>query len=366
MESRLALLDAQFQPQLTKFGINHFVHVPMAPADPILSLTTGFRNDKDPKKVNLGVGAYRDNAGKPYVFPIVKKCELEIVNDATLDKEYAPIEGVADFIKGSQGVIFGWDAPVLASGRVATCQALSGTGSLKIVADFLAKWRKAPIYMSKPTWANHTQIFQAAGLEVRDYTYYDAKTKGLDLDGMLRDLSNAQPGSIILLHGCAHNPTGVDPTNEQWHKIAQVMKENDLFPFFDQAYQGFASGDLDIDGYGLRHFVKEGFQMVVAQSFAKTMGLYGERTGALHIVLSDKATAEKVLSQVKIIIRSNYSSPPIHGARIAGKILACTENRAKWLSELKAVTDRMNNMRTALKASLVKNACKGNWDHITN
>jgi aspartate/tyrosine/aromatic aminotransferase len=363
---RLQLLDGQFVPQLTKFGVNHFAHVQMAPADPILSLTTGFKNDKDPKKVNLGVGAYRDNNGKPYVFPIVKKCELEIVNDPTLDKEYAPIEGVADFIKGSQQVVFGWDAPILGEGRVATAQALSGTGSLKILADFLAKFRKAPIYMSKPTWANHTQIFQAAGLEVREYTYYDPKTKGLNLDGMLQDLANAQPGSIILLHGCAHNPTGVDPTPEQWGKIAQVMKENDLFPYFDQAYQGFASGDLDKDGFGLRHFVKEGFQMVVAQSFAKTMGLYGERTGALHIVCNDKATTEKVLSQVKIIIRSNYSSPPIHGARIAGKILVNPENRAKWLTELKAVTDRMNNMRDALKAALVKNGCKGNWDHVTN
>lgn len=169
-----------------------------------------------------------------------------------------------------------------------------------------------------------------------------------------------------MLHACAHNPTGVDPTPEQWHRIAQVMKENDLFPFFDVAYQGFASGDLDKDGYGLRHFVKEGFQMVVAVSFAKIMGLYGERTGALHVVCSDKTTAEKVLSQVKIIIRSNYSSPPIHGGRIAGKILVNPENRGKWLSELKAVTDRMNNMRVALKAALVKNGTKGTWDHITS
>lgn len=353
-------------PQLTKFGVNHFMHIPMAPADPILSLTTGFKNDKDPKKVNLGVGAYRDNNGKPYIFPIVKKVEHEIVNDPTLDKEYAPIDGVAEFIKGSQMVTFGWDINESLTSRLATCQALSGTGSLKILADFLAKWRKAPIYMSKPTWANHTQIFQAAGLEVRDYTYYDAKTKGLDLDGMCKDLANAQPGSIILLHACAHNPTGVDPTPEQWHKIAAVMKENDLFPYFDVAYQGFASGDLEKDGYGLRYFLKEGFQMVIAQSFAKTMGLYGERTGALHIVCSDKPTAEKVLSQVKIIIRSNYSSPPIHGARIAGKILVNAENRTKWLSELKAVTDRMNDMRTALKAALIKNGCKGNWDHVTS
>ena len=261
---RLQLLDNQFTPQLTKFGVNHFLHVTMAPADPILSLTTGFKADKDAKKVNLGVGAYRDNSGKPFVFPIVKKVEREIVEDLTLDKEYAPIEGVADFILGSQMVCFGWEEPEIKSGRIATCQALSGTGSLKIVGDFLNKFRKAPIYVSKPTWGNHNAIFAAAGLEVRDYTYYNPKTKGLVLEGMIKDLTNAQPGSIILLHACAHNPTGVDPTPEQWHRIAQVMKEHDLFPFFDVAYQGFASGDLEKDGYALRYFLKEGFQMVIS------------------------------------------------------------------------------------------------------
>jgi len=176
---------------LTKFGVNHFGHVQMAPADPILSLTTGFKNDKDAKKVNLGVGAYRDNNGKPFVFPIVKKVENEIVADLTLDKEYAPIEGVADFIQGSKMVVFGWEHPDVNSGRVVTCQTLSGTGSLKVIGDFLNKFRKAPIYMSRPTWANHSPIFQSSGLEVRDYAYYDAKTKGLDLDGMVRDLANA-------------------------------------------------------------------------------------------------------------------------------------------------------------------------------
>ena len=242
---------------------------------------------------------------------------------------------------------------------------MSGTGALKILADFIFKFRNAPIYISKPTWANHTPIFKAAGLEVREYAYYNAQTKGLDIDNLIKDLENAQPGSIILLHTCAHNPTGVDPTPEEWHRIAKVMKENDLFPFFDTAYQGFATGDLDKDGYGLRYFIKEGFNMVVAQSFAKTMGLYGERTGALHIVCNDKATQEKVLSQVKIIIRSNYSSPPVHGARLAGKILTNPEYRVQWLNELKVVTDRMNTMRDALKAALLKNATKGNWDHIT-
>lgn len=209
---RLEQINKHFDSQATKFGVNNFIHIELAPADPILSLTTNFKNDKDPRKVNLGVGAYRDNNGKPFIFPIVKKVEHEIVNDPTLDKEYAPIDGVAEFALGSRQVTLGWDHPDVNSGRVVTAQTLSGTGALKIVSDFLKKFRNAPIYMSKPTWGNHGAIFQAAGLEVREYTYYDAKTKGLNLDGMLKDLANAQPGSIILLHACAHNPTGVDPT----------------------------------------------------------------------------------------------------------------------------------------------------------
>jgi aspartate/tyrosine/aromatic aminotransferase len=235
-----------------------------------------------------------------------------------------------------------------------------------MLAEFLRRFRNAPIYISKPTWSNHTQIFSAAGLEVREYSYYDAKTKGLDIQGMLKDLSTAQPGSIVLLHTCAHNPTGVDPTPEQWVEIAKVMKENDLFPFFDTAYQGFASGCLEKDGFGLRHFVKEGFQMVVSQSFAKTMGLYGERTGAMHIVCTDKDTAAKALSWLKIVVRSDYSSPPIHGGRIAGRILVNPEYRKQWLLELQAVTDRMNKMRAILKEALIKNGTQGNWDHVTS
>mmetsp|Transcript_27379 Transcript_27379/g.20525 ORF Transcript_27379/g.20525 Transcript_27379/m.20525 type:complete len:269 (-) Transcript_27379:417-1223(-) len=268
----------------------------MAPPDPILSLTINFRNDKDPSKVNLGVGAYRDDAGKPYVFPIVRKVDQELAANTALDKEYAPIDGVADFIKGSRMALLGWDSPAVNDERIVTSQSLSGTGALAILAEFLRKFRNSPIYLSKPTWSNHHQIFAMAGLEVREYAYYDSKTRGLDIQGMLKDLANAQPGSVVLLHTCGHNPTGVDPTPEQWHQIAEVMKANNLFPFFDTAYQGFSSGDFDKDGYSLRYFIKEGFQMVVAQSLAKNMGLYGERIGAIHIVCSDKDTAQRVMS----------------------------------------------------------------------
>ena len=224
MVSRLALLNKQF------------THVPMAPVDPILGLTTGYKNDKNPKKVNLGVGAYRDNDGKPYVFPVVRKVEAEIVANSTLDKEYLPIDGLADFTKGAKGVIFGFDSPLVTDPRVVTLQTLSGTGALRVIAEFLAKFRPAPLYVSSPTWGNHKPVFNAAGVAIIDYRYFDKKTKGLDINGMLEDLENATPGSTVLLHTCAHNPTGVDPTKEEWARIADVCKRNNLYPFFDTAY----------------------------------------------------------------------------------------------------------------------------------
>ena len=344
---------------------NQFKHVPQAPADPILSLTTGFKADKNPKKVNLGVGAYRDNDGKPYVFPVVRKAEAAIVANKALDKEYLPIDGLAEFNKGAQGVLFGWNSPLVGDARVASVQTLSGTGALRVVAEFLAKFRPGPLYVSNPTWGNHNQVFASAGVQVRQYRYFDKKTKGLDIKGMIEDLETANPGSAVLLHTCAHNPTGVDPTEAQWQQIADVCKRRQLYPFFDTAYQGFTSGSLDKDAYGLRLFLAQGFEMVVAQSFAKIMGLYGERTGCLHFVCHDKATAGRVMSQVKIIVRCNYSSPPKHGARIAAAILNDVSLRQQWLDELVAVCARMNDMRAALRGAIEKKGVKGDWSHIT-
>jgi len=337
----------------------------MAPADPILGLSAGFKVDKNPKKVNLGVGAYRDNDGKPFVFPIVRKVEAEICADHKLDKEYLPIDGLQQFNRGARQVLFGWEHKDVDSGRVASVQTLSGTGALRVISDFLKKFKPSALYVSNPTWGNHNTVFATAGLSVRQYRYFDKKTRGLDIEGMIKDLENAQPGSVVLLHTCAHNPTGVDPTQQQWHRIADVCRQNRLYPFFDTAYQGFTSGSLDKDAYGLRLFIDQGFEMVIAQSFAKTMGLYGERTGALHFVCADKKSAEKVLSQVKILVRTNYSSPPKHGARIAGAILSDPSNRQQWLNELVAVCKRMNDMRAALRGSLEKKNVPGDWSHIT-
>lgn len=350
---RLALLNNQFK------------HVQLKPPDAILNLTTGFKADKDPRKVNLGVGAYRDNDGKPYVFPIVRKVEAEIVANKTLNKEYLPIEGDVDFDKGALGVILGFDHPDITSGRIASLQSLSGTGALRIISDFLKEFKPAAIYVSNPTWGNHGQVFEAAGLTVRQYRYFDPKTKGLNFKGMIEDLENAASGSTVLLHTCAHNPTGVDPTEEQWRAIADVCKRNNLYPFFDTAYQGFTSGSLDKDAYGLRYFISQGFEMIIAQSFAKIMGLYGERTGAIHIVCADKDTKTKVMSQVKFIIRGSYSSPPMHGARIAAAILNNPANRQQWLDELVVVCKRMNDMRLALRSAIEKKGVPGDWSHIT-
>lgn len=215
---------------------NQFKHVPLAPPDAILNLTTGFKADKNPKKVNLGVGAYRDNDGKPYVFPVVRKVEAEIVANPSLDKEYLPIQGLDDFCKGAKGVMFGFNSPIINDPRLISVQTLSGTGALRVIADFLKKYRPAALYMSNPTWGNHNAVFGAAGIDVRSYRYFDPKTKGLNINGMIEDLDAAPAGSAVLLHVCAHNPTGVDPTPEQWQQIADVCKRRQLYPFFDSAY----------------------------------------------------------------------------------------------------------------------------------
>ena len=205
---------------------NQFAHVPVAPPDAILNLTTAFAADKNPNKCNLGVGAYRDDNGKPFVFPVIRKAEKLICDNHALDKEYSPIDGLADFNKGARGAIFGFDSPFVNDKRVVTLQTLSGTGALRVIADFLKKFRPGPLYCSKPTWGNHKAVFTAAGIECRDYRYYKPATRGLDIDGMLEDLAAIPSGSAVLLHTCAHNPTGVDPTKEQWHKIYEVCKKN--------------------------------------------------------------------------------------------------------------------------------------------
>jgi len=340
-----------------------FGHLQLAPPDPILGTSVAYKKDTDPNKVNLGVGAYRDDNEKPYVFEVVKLAQKEI-SDQNMDKEYLPIEGLAGFCKAAQQLVFGNDHPLSQAGQIVTVQAISGTGALRVGFEFIKHFLPSEVYYSDPTWGNHLTIIEKAGLTHKKYPYFDPATKGLNFDGMVKTLEGAKPGSIVLLHVCAHNPTGVDPTEEQWRILAKLFKKNKLFPFFDSAYQGFATGDLRRDAQSIHIFLEEGLQMLVAQSLAKNMGLYGERIGALHFVCKSKDVAEKVLSQVNLIIRPMYSNPPINGARIAFKVLTNPEYRKRWENELKAVSGRIQEMRKALYDELLRLKVPGKWEHI--
>merc|ERR1719187_2978017 len=278
--------------------------VEMGPPDAILGVTEAFKRDSNPKKMNLGVGAYRDDAGQPFVLPSILKAELSIV-EKRMNKEYAPIGGEAEFCKEAAKLAFGDNSSVITEGRFVTVQGISGTGSLRIGAEFIAKHfpLNKTIYLPKPSWGNHTPIFKFAGFNVGAYTYYDPSTCGLDFAGAMKDISAIPEGSVILLHACAHNPTGVDPLPEQWKEMSAVIKARKLLPYFDMAYQGFASGDVDRDAFALREFVADGHTVLLSQSFAKNMGLYGERAGAFTVVCADKEEAARVESQIKIIVR---------------------------------------------------------------
>jgi len=342
--------------------------VPMGPPDAILGLVEAFKADTDPRKVNLSVGAYRDSEGKPWVLPSVRAAE-ERVMAAAMNKEYLPIVGDVDFVEKARRFALGEGSPALAEKRVASVQTLSGTGSCRVVGDFYAKFLGlgAAMYLPSPSWGNHANIFRDAGLEVKTYRYWDKATNGLDLDGMLADLTAAPDGSAVLLHACAHNPTGVDPTPEQWKLICSTLKAKPgLSLFFDSAYQGFASGDAEADAFALRHFVSEGVPVALAQSFAKNFGLYGERVGVLNMICDDADEAARVLSQIKIIIRPMYSNPPCHGARIVSAVLGDPVLESQWRAECKTMADRIIAMRNALQAEVLKAGSTKEWSHITS
>jgi len=356
-------------------SLSAWSNVQSAPADPILGLTQDFLADTDAKKVSLGVGAYRDENGKPYVLPSIAEAEKRVVASLT-DHEYAPITGDAKFLASSLEFAYGAGSAPLAEKRVAATQALSGTGCLRVAAQLLERLpsltggdasKKQAIYVPDPTWSNHLNIFRDAGLEIKTYRYLDAATRTkLDFDAMLEDLSAAESGATILLHACAHNPTGVDPSMDQWKALSAALKATGAQLFFDCAYQGFASGDAERDAGGLRHFVAEGHTLMLAQSYAKNFGLYGERVGALSMVCADAAEARALESQLKAVIRPMYSSPPVHGARVVAEVLGDADLRAKWTAECKAMADRISEMRAALKAKLADAGSTRDWAHITD
>ncbi|KPM10192.1 aspartate aminotransferase, mitochondrial-like protein [Sarcoptes scabiei] len=339
----------------------------MGPPDAILGITEAYKRDDNPRKVNLGVGAYRNDQGKPHVLPSVIKAEDKL-NELNLDKEYLPISGLADFTSAAAKLAFGDKSRVISEKLNATVQGISGTGSLTIGAYFLRDFHQGPkdIYMPAPTWGNHIPLFTRAGFNVKQYRYYDPKNCGFDFAGALQDIAKIPEKSVILLHACAHNPTGVDPKLEQWKEISKLIKQRKLFPFFDMAYQGFATGDIDRDASALRFFIEDGHQVCLSQSFAKNMGLYGERVGAFTVVASSAEEASRLMSQIKIIIRPMYSNPPLHGARIASLILNDAALRTQWLKDVKEMAHRIISMRTKLRSVIENEGSTKNWSHITD
>lgn len=295
----------------------------------------------------------------------MKKAEEIILADTTANKEYLPIDGLPKFKELAGKFLFGEDHPVVVEKRLCTVQSLSGTGGLRLGAEFIRKFAPGrKLYLPSPTWGNHNAIFGEVGLELCKYRWYKAETCALDFEGLKEDILNAPEGSVFLFHTCAHNPTGVDPTHEQWDEIADLCVQKKILPFFDTAYQGFASGDLINDAYSVRMFARKGLELLASQSFAKNMGLYGERIGAINIVCKDSEEVPRVLSQVKIIVRTMYSNPPMHGAKIVATILGDKALFEEWVSELKAVVARILRMRQGLYDALLANGCPGNWEHI--
>ena len=339
-------------------------HVDEAPRDPILGVTEKFLADPNPEKMSFGVGAYRDDDGNPVVLDCVREAEKHIAGNKFM--EYLPMGGLKDFCDHSIKLAYGEESDVVKGDRVAAVQSLSGTGSCRLMADFMAKFKPdAKIYITVPTWSNHHNIWMDAGVEKDTFRYYKPETRGLDFEGMIEDMKAAPSGSFFLLHACAHNPTGVDPTVEQWKEISKVMKEKGHFPFFDMAYQGFASGDCDRDSQAIRIFLDDGHLMGCSQSYAKNMGLYGQRIGCFSLVCEDAAQKNAVESQIKRIARATYSNPPVHGAMLVSTVLGSPDLKALWYKEVKGMADRIISMRTSLRAELEGLGSPLPWKHVT-
>jgi aromatic-amino-acid transaminase len=321
--------------------------VQMAPRDPILGLTEAYNADKNPKKVNLGVGVYTDDSGKVPLLECVRRTERQLVEQPAA-RNYLPIDGLAAYDRAVQSLVFGADCPALKQGRIVTVQSLGGTGGLRVGADFLRRTApNAELWISDPSWENHRAVFESAGFKVNTYPYYDAKTRGVDFDGMLGALKAMPAGSIVLLHACCHNPTGVDLTAEQWTGVIETIAARGLVPFLDIAYQGFGDG-IDADGSAVRRFAQAGMPLFVSNSFSKSFSLYGERVGALSVVAATNEEGARVLSQIKRLVRANYSNPPTHGGQVVATVLAAPELRALWEQELGQMRERIKAMRKLL------------------
>lgn len=340
-----------------------FEKISAAPADPILGLADLFRADERPHKINLGIGVYKDETGKTPVLTSVKKAEQYLLENE-VSKNYLSIDGLPEFALRTQELLFGKDNDIITNKRARTAQTPGGTGALRVAADFIAHNTSAKrIWISNPTWPNHRNVFAAVGLEVCDYDYYDATAHKLDFDGMVASLSAAQTGDIVLFHGCCHNPTGIDPTPEQWGQLASLSQQKGWLPLFDFAYQGFANG-LDEDAQGLRTFAAKHQELLVASSYSKNFGLYNERVGACTLVAADSAVVDTAFSQIKAVIRANYSNPPSHGAAVVATILSNDVLRGIWEQELTAMRERIQRMRQLFVNTLQEKGAQQDFSFI--
>jgi len=340
-----------------------FTAVEMAPRDPILGITEAYNADKNPNKVNLGVGVYYDDNGKVPLLECVRKAEAQLMEKLS-PRTYLPIDGLASYDKAVQDLVFGADSAVVKEKRAITVQALGGTGALKLGADFLKRFSPdAQVWISDPSWENHRALFESAGFKVNVYPYYDAATRGVNFAGMLAALKEMPAGSIVLLHACCHNPTGADLSDEQWTDVIQVVTQRGLIPFLDMAYQGFGDG-IEQDGKVVRRFAETGCPLFVSNSFSKSFSLYGERVGALSIVAVSSEEAARVLSQLKRVIRTNYSNPPIHGGQVVATALATPELRQLWEEELAAMRVRIRETRQAFVQKLKEKAPGHDFDFV--
>src|SRR5659263_443891 len=341
-----------------------FTAVEMAPRDPILGLNEQFNADPNPNKCNLGVGVYYDDNGELPLLECVKTAEKQMM-EAPKARGYLPIDGIAAYDAAVKSLVFGADSEPVKSGRVATVQAIGGTGGLKVGTDFLKRINPdAKVLISDPSWENHRALFTNAGFTVESYAYYDAASRGINFAGMLAALNAAAAGTIVVLHACCHNPTGYDITPAQWDEVIAVVKAKNLVPFLDMAYQGFGHGIAE-DGAVVGKFVAAGLNFLVSTSFSKSFGLYGERVGALSVLCTNKEEAERVLSQLKIVIRTNYSNPPIHGGTIVATVLNTPELRALWEKELGEMRVRIKVMRQKLVDGLKAAGVKTDMSFIT-
>ncbi len=321
--------------------------VQMAPRDPILGVSEAFNADPNPSKVNLGVGVYYDDNGKIPLLECVRRAERELLEDSP-PRGYLPIDGLPEYDRAVQALVFGPDSPAIKEKRAVTVQALGGTGALKVGADFLRRVDPgAEVWISEPSWENHRALFETAGFAVKAYPYYDAGTHGIDFEGMMSALKGLPARSIVVLHACCHNPTGVDLTSDQWTRVIETAGARDLVPFLDMAYQGFGDG-LDADATVVRRFVEAGMPLFVSNSFSKSFSLYGERIGALSVVGHGREEAARVLSQLKRVVRTNYSNPPTHGGKIVATVLTSAELRRVWERELEQMRTRIGAMRQQL------------------